>query len=277
MPFIVGTAILALSIIALIYLFLISPRMSNGADMELLSGDYAHRGLWTEKYPENSLSAFELAARNGYGIELDVRLSKDKQVVVFHDDTLKRMCGVDKRVDELTLKELKALTLGGTNERIPTFSEVLSLVNGRVPLLVEVKGEMPDPELCDAASRMLDKYNGPFCVECFSPIILNWFKKHRPTYARGQLVTKPDHKGRKYGRIIRFVLPRMLTNFLSRPDFIAIDGNMSHALGFTICTKALKAKGFLWTVRRPNDYIACKKAGYSAIFEKFSPKGIKKI
>ena len=107
-----GIAVFVLAIVALIYLFMIYPRLSNPADMELLKTDYAHRGLWNERFPENSLGAFERAARAGHAIELDIRLTKDKRIVVFHDDDLMRMCGVGKKVSDMTLAELKRFPLG---------------------------------------------------------------------------------------------------------------------------------------------------------------------
>ncbi len=266
-----GVAVFVTAMIALIYLFLISPRLSSGADMEPLDCDYAHRGLWSEHLPENSLSAFEAAARRGFGIELDIRLTKDKRIVVFHDDDLRRMCGVNKRVCELTLSELRALSLKGTRERIPTLSEVLRLIDGRVPLLIEVKGEA-EPLLCRRASALLDTYSGAFCVESFSPIILRWFKKYRPSYPRGQLVTGISSVKRKGRLIIGFVLSNMLANFISRPDFIAIHQKKKRNLGFILCTRAFHAKGFIWTVRTPAERASCRRLGYHTIFEKFIPK-----
>ena len=109
---------LLIIIAAVIYISLIMPRAIDGADMDLLCCDYAHRGLWNEKVPENSLAAFELAVRAGYGIELDIQLTRDGRIVVFHDVTLRRMCGVDRRLCDLTLAELKTLRLLGTNQQI---------------------------------------------------------------------------------------------------------------------------------------------------------------
>jgi len=242
----------------------------------MLSCNYAHRGLWSEKYPENSLSAFELAARRGYGIELDIRLSKDGRIVVFHDDDLRRMCGVNKRVRDLTLRELKTLRLKGTNESIPTLAEVLRLVHGRVPLLIEVKGNLPEPMLCAKAADLLDMYRGAFCVESFSPIILKWFKKHRPSYARGQLVTGLLGGNQRGKYIASFILSNMLTNFISRPDFIAINEKKRRNLSFLICSKAFHAKGFIWTVRDLKTHTACRRLGYNTIFENFLPKDEKR-
>ena len=273
MSFYFGLAVLIISVIALIYLFLVSPRVTNPPDTELLRCDYAHRGLWNSRMPENSLSAFENAARMGYGIELDIQLTKDKKIVVFHDDSLMRMCGVDKKVCELTLSEIRALRLGDTQEVIPTFFEALKLINGRVPILVEIKGDKPIPALCGGASYLLDRYRGSFCIQSFSPLILRWFKKYRPTYARGQLCSVIADYLPSQTRIMGFILSRQLTNFISRPDFIAINGKFKRSIGFIVCTKAFQVPGFLWTVNNPNDYVSTKKSGYYAIFEKISPKG----
>lgn len=102
---------------------------------------FAHRGFFTpdQRIPENSMPAFLAAAENGYGIEMDIQLTKDNQVVVFHDHTLTRMCGIDLPVRELTYEELQKFPLAGTQERIPLFKDVLKAVHGRVPLLVEIK------------------------------------------------------------------------------------------------------------------------------------------
>ncbi len=268
-----GIAVFVLSLIILIYLFLISPRLSNPADMELLCTDYAHRGLWNEKYPENSLPAFEMAARRGFGIELDLQLTKDGKIVVFHDDDLVRMCGVNRKVCQLTLEQIKALRLAGTPYTVPTFAEVLRLVGGRVPLLIEFKGDKPSDALCLTASQMLDTYRGAFCVESFSPLILHWFREHRPTFARGQLVSRIKKGSRPHSRKLDLLLSNMLTNFISRPDFIAISKEQRKSLAFLICTKAFHAKGFVWTVSSRQEYEAFKKNGHSTIFEKFLPKG----
>ena len=127
---------LLLIIAVVVYISLIMPRAVDGADMDMLSCDFAHRGLWSESVPENSLAAFTLAAKAGYGIELDIQLSKDGRIVVFHDYDLKRMCGVDRKLADMTLEELKACRLRGTSEQIPTLVEVLQLIDGKVPLLI---------------------------------------------------------------------------------------------------------------------------------------------
>ena len=271
MTLVLGILGILAALLILLWGFLILPRVSGGADMELLRVNYAHRGLWNDRFPENSLSAFAMAARAGCGIELDIQLSKDRRVMVFHDGDLKRMCGVNKKVSELTCAELKQLRLLGTGETIPTLSEVLALINGRVPLMIEIKGERPDPALCVRTVRMLDAYNGPFCIESFSPLILRWFKHYRPSYARGQLVTKVTHHDRPGSRAVNFLLSHMLLNVLSRPDFISINGRFRKRPVFLLCTKVFHTPGFVWTVQTKKDLIGCQKQGLNGIFEKFLP------
>ncbi|MBE6596507.1 MAG: glycerophosphodiester phosphodiesterase [Ruminococcaceae bacterium] len=253
------------------YIFMIMPRVKDKGDMELLLCDYAHRGLWNESYPENSIPAFEMAARAGVGIELDIQLSKDKKIMVFHDYDLKRMCGVEGKLCDMTYNELSRLKLGGTQYGIPTLSEVLTLIDGRVPLLIELKGEDTNTELCKRAVAYLDKYDGLFCVESFNPILLSWMKKHRPRFARGQLVTVLNKKNKGGNAALNFSLSNMLLNFLSRPDFIAVDSKIKNSLRVKICSKIFGADVFVWTIRNKQDYIECKKQKLCTIFEKFIP------
>ncbi len=262
----------AVALIAvLIYLFLLMPRLRDRADMDMLLVNYTHRGLWNAQVPENSLRAFELAAKNGFGIELDIQLSRDKQIMVFHDRDLKRMCGVDKKLSELSCSELKALTLNNTDQTIPTLAEVLYLIDGRVPLLIELKSNAGDTEICKRVAAMLDKYHGAFCVESFDPILVGWFKKYRPRYARGQLVTKMKKCDSKRDTFVSFCLSRLLSNVLSRPDFIAVDGRIQDTVMIRACHKLFKAPIFVWTVRTQKDMDKCINDGYNFIFEKIRP------
>ena len=186
--------------------------------------NYAHRGLHSRdrRIPENSLPAFRRAAREGYGIELDVRLSKDGKVVVFHDDTLDRVCGVPARVDELTWEELRALRLYGTDERIPLFSEVLRSIHGAAALIVELKNGPRNRELCEKTKAILEEYRGNVCIESFNPLIVAWFRFHAPQLVRGQLATAfRDYHSDGVKTAAAFVLHNTLLNFLSRPQFIA--------------------------------------------------------
>lgn len=184
----------------------------------------AHRGLHSrdKAVPENSLEAFRLAAEAGYGIELDVQLSKDGQVVVFHDNTLDRVCGVPGRVDERTFEELQTLRLCDTGERIPLFSQVLEVIRGRGPLIVELKSGRRNRELCEKTYALLESYRGEVCVESFNPFIVFWFRLHGRDLLRGQLAAPAEEYVKDgYSRSVGFVLSRTLLNFLARPHFIA--------------------------------------------------------
>lgn len=186
--------------------------------------NFAHRGLHSpdKSVPENSLEAFRLAAEAGYGAELDVQLSKDGQVVVFHDDTLDRVCGVHGRVDEFSFEELQQMRLCGTAHRIPLFQEVLDTVRGRGPLIVELKNGRRNRELCEKTYALLENYRGEACIESFNPLIVAWFRIHGRDLVRGQLAAPMDEytkDGRSKAQA--FVLSRTLLNFLARPQFIA--------------------------------------------------------
>ena len=186
--------------------------------------NFAHRGLHSpdKSVPENSLEAFRLAAEAGYGAELDVQLSKDGQVVVFHDDTLDRVCGVHGRVDEFSFEELQQMRLCGTAHRIPLFQEVLDTVRGRGPLIVELKNGRRNRELCEKTYALLENYRGEACIESFNPLIVAWFRIHGRDLVRGQLAS-PMAEYTKDGRskAQSFLLSRTLLNFLARPLFIA--------------------------------------------------------
>ena len=231
--------------------------------------NYAHRGLHSRdrSVPENSLAAFRLAARAGYGIELDVQLSKDGQVLVFNDADLKRVCGVDKRVDELTYAELQQLRLCGTEERIPLFSDVLASIRGAGPLIVELKTGRRNRELCEKTCRLLENYRGDVCIESFNPFIVMWFRFHAPDLIRGQLATRYGEL-RKDGipALRAFLLSRNLFNPFARPQFIAYQiGPRPPAVRFT---ELLGAMRFCWTSHEPRN----EKGRDGVIFEYYKPK-----
>ena len=183
--------LLFIIVLLILYLLLVSPKMIHRADRSsfLKNKFYAHRGLFDNESdaPENSLAAFQKAVEVGYGMEMDVQLTKDDQLVVFHDATLKRMCGVEGNVWDYTLEELKQFKLAKTDETIPSFEEVLNLVAGRTPLIVEYKLDRPLTKVCELGDQLLSQYQGVYCIESFHPFALMWYKKHRPEVMRGQL------------------------------------------------------------------------------------------
>ena len=175
------------------YLFLIAPGRSRAGQRFPFRGqNIAHRGLYdaAQGIPENSLAAFRAAAEGGYGAELDTRLTKDGVVVVSHDSNIRRMTGADVTVESLDYAELQQYKLGGTEERVPRFSDALDiLAAAHVPVIVEVKAS-PDHrrgELCRKVLEIIDAHTGNFCVESFDPFIVAWFRFHAPDLLRGHV------------------------------------------------------------------------------------------
>lgn len=178
---------------------------------------FAHRGLHGAGLVENSRAAFEAAIAAGHGIELDVQASRDGHAFVFHDAELGRLTGAAGPVERRSSTELKKIALSGTDETIPSLPEILTLIGGRVPLLIEVKA--PDARvapLCLAVFRALDGYRGPVGVMSFNPEVGRWFRVQAPRIARGLVVTEAGKRRR--GR-----LKRSLALWRAKPDFLAYD------------------------------------------------------
>lgn len=253
------------------FVYLIAPgSVRKRQKAPLVKRNYAHRGLHKrdKSVPENSLAAFERAASYGYGIELDVQLSSDGEVVVFHDDTLERVCGVDARVDSKTFAELRELSLCGTSEKIPLFSEVLKTVRGRGPLIVELKNGKHNRELCEKTYALLRRYSGDFCIESFNPFIVRWFRLNAPEVVRGQLANPPADYNGEVNPVTGFLLGNLLLNFLARPQFIAYKLT-EKPFPVKLC-EALGAMKVCWTSREWVD----EKHNDAVIFEFYKP-GVK--
>ena len=163
---------------------------------ELLKHRYAHRGLHAKPtIPENSMAAFARAVEAGYGIELDLHLTRDGKLAVIHDASLKRTCGVNLKIEDLTLAEARDYPLEESDERIPEFCDFLRLVDGKVPLVVELKAEgRNEKALTDAAMRALADYTGLYCVESFSPAVVDYLKKLIPRSCAG---SSPGHSTKR--------------------------------------------------------------------------------
>ena len=261
------SSLLSLAVILfLLFLFLLVRPAKKREVNEKLLCEYAHRGLHGDGVPENSLEAFELACKSGYGIELDVQLSRDGEVMVFHDYTLIRMTGCDKKLCELDAEELKKLTLGESDQTIPTFKEVLALVDGRVPLLVELKGESTDVSLCAPVAEILKGYSGEYCIESFNPMLVREMKKQLPGVFAGQLYTNVV-RDKKKASALNILLTCMALNCLARPDFVAYNQLDRNSLPVKLTTKFFKAEKFIWTAKGEDDRAKAKDFGEYAIFE----------
>ena len=194
-------------------------------------------------------------------------MTKDKIPVLFHDDTLERMCGDPRRVSDCTYAELSELSLGKSDEKIPTFEEFLAVAGGKVPLLIELKGEELNSELCDVVAPMIDPLGDMAVVESFNPMLLRKMKKIRPQIARDQLVTALVSQGYPGNILLNAALSSMLLNVFSRPDFIAYDKNFPDAVSVNICVKIFRAKPFIWTVKGADEIARAAKKNICPIFE----------
>jgi glycerophosphoryl diester phosphodiesterase len=189
----------------------------------LLNRPIAHRGLHdnNNSIPENSLPAFEKALDAGYPIELDVRVLKDNTVVVFHDRTTKRLTNEHFIVEGSAYNKLKQLSLIGSDAVIPKLIDVLDLIQGRVPVLVEIKNENRSNRIEKEVYNIIRDYQGFIAVQSFNPYSVLWFKKFAPQIPRGQVSS--DFSGVDLKRHIKFILKNMLYNFKVKPDFITYD------------------------------------------------------
>lgn len=248
---------------------------------ELLKWRYAHRGFHDKPtVPENSMIAFRRAASEGFGIELDVHLTKDKKLAVIHDSSLRRTCGIDLNIEEITLEEAQAYFLEKSEEVIPAFEDVLGVVSGKVPLIIEIKSAGGnDRELTDAVMAALEGYNGLYCIESFSPSVVGHLRKAYPDVVRGQLAGCLNKNFDKKNAGVSgnepvltgmqdFLLKNLWVNAAGRPDFVAYcyeDRDMRAFVNF-------KGAKFMWTIKSYDDLKKCEESGAAGIFEQFNPK-----
>ena len=256
-----------------LYLWAIMPRMVKRPDKTPFQGGlYAHRGLFDNESdaPENSLPAFARAAEKGFGIEMDIQLTKDKVPVVFHDFTLKRACRTSGKVIDYTYDELKKLELFRSQEHIPTFEEALEVIDGRVPIIVELKIEWSDYRVCRIADSILREYKGAYAIESFNPLALLWFRKNHKEVVRGQL---SDHF-RKEGTAnvpFYFLLHYLTLNFLTKPDFIAYNHKYSKNMSRQLCRYLYGAAAAGWTIKSEEQLEKAKENFDWFIFDGFVP------
>lgn len=234
---------------------------------------YAHRGLHNldNGVPENSAKSFHEASAAGYGIELDVRLSSDNKVMVFHDDTLKRMCGIDAKVSDYTCDELENIMLLDTGETIPSLERALSVISKDTPVIVELKTGKKHELLCELTAEHLRSAGGTYCIESFDPRIVGWFRRNAPEFIRGQLSSNML-KSKTYTVPLRIILTNLFFNFIARPHFIAYNHNDISNPFYILITKVFGAISVVWTVRDMETFNRFKKDCDMIIFEGFLPE-----
>ena len=236
-------------------------------DLEFLSRSLiAHRGYYNNKkgIPENSVLAFKKAIDNNYLIELDVRLTKDKKLVVFHDGNLKRVCGVNKRVKDLTYRELLKYNLFDTTLKVPLFSDVIKLVNGRVPILIETKYHNRYGVLEKILINELSNYKGLYAIQSFYPMSLLWLKRNTKNIPIGLLSSNLKNDSNRLKSIIGKTL---ILDLFFKTDFISYDvkGLPNNYLSY----KRDKKKIVIWTIKNKKDYDLARQYTDSLICENF--------
>ncbi len=232
----------------------------------------AHRGLYEANgsIPENSIAAFKRAIDNGFAIECDLNRTKDGQLIVFHDHHLKRLTSLHRFTNEVTYEDIKNLHLLHTTQTIPTFSELLTLVKGQVPLLIELKPFGDVKKMCETFMQHMASYQGQWAVFSFHPGIVLWFKKHYPDVIRGQISAYFDDNNH-LNKPMKFLMKRLFFNRFTKPDFISYyihnlpnkHVDKQKKKGITIISYAAKNQKELNFVRSLYDNV---------VFEHFIPK-----
>ena len=225
----------------------------------------AHRGLHNDIYPENSLGAYENAIKYGFAIELDIRVLKDGNLVIFHDDNLNRMCGINKKLENITLEEMKEYKLKNTEYTIPTLQEVLTLVDGKVPIMMELKPVSRKMKITQRVYDVIKDYKGDIAVKSFNPLYMLWYKKNAPQILRGMLSSYFHNTN--LPKIYRFLIKRLTFYDRIKPDFISYD--------FTnLPNKYIKNKNtpiLAWTITSPQEEMEAMQFANNIIFQDYIP------
>ena len=225
---------------------------------------YAHRGLFdNKKIVENTISAFKRALLDNFNIELDIRVTKDNKIVVFHDNNIKRLTGIDRLVKEMTYNELSNVKLLNTTDKIPLLEDVLKLVNGRVTLLIELKENFSNNTLKELNKLLLD-YNGKVLLQSFNPVIIRKMAlTSLKRYKMGILLTN-EYKGFK-----RALYDAFIYKYLIKQKYISY---ISSTKELIFKVKEVSSKElFIWTIKTKEEFIKYKKYSNNLICEE---KGI---
>lgn len=265
---------IVLIILILLYLYLIFPKVSRKESLKPYTERYAaHRGLFNNvDIPENSLKAFRKAVENGYGIELDVQLTTDNRLVVFHDASLYRMTGIDKNLTDCSYEELLTYHLLDTDEKIPLFSDVLKVLQPDTPLIIEIKAEGRFIETTKKTVEMMRDYKGLYNMESFNPMVVRYLRVHEPQIIRGQLsYNYLKDENSDLSPALKFALTYLLLNFYTRPDYVAYDCVNYRNPSFRIVSGLCRGFCVAWTVKSQEELEKLKKHYQCFIFDSFIP------
>ena len=254
----------------------IKHRTKGKPDMTVFSAyDYANGGLhdYCKNIPDNSLKSFERAMKHGYGIVMDVRITKDGVPVVFSDRGLWRMCSVEGNIEDKSIDELKEYRLIDTDMTIPTLEEALNLVDGQVPVLLNLKSLNGDYlNLCENCAVVIDQYDGVIAVEALDYRCIRWFMRYRPAVIRGQMFEKRVDFGDSIFTFIKqFGKNWLLTNFMSKPDFISSHLVDRKSISLTLCRILYHVPVMNWTVCTMKGYEKVRMDDAIVVFEDIEP------
>jgi glycerophosphoryl diester phosphodiesterase len=239
----------------------------------LVARPIAHRGLHVEAKGiiENTASAFASAMAGSYAIECDVQLTAEGEAVVFHDDTLERLTVGTGLVKRYTTKQLQKLTIKNTLDHMQTLGELLEQVQGKVPLIIELKthwnGEMT---LALRALQVLESYTGPYALMSFDPDLVAAVAEHSPSTIRGITADRtvhPDYNALPVQRRLDMQLFRHLAT--TRPHFVSFyDGDLPYAP-----VQAIRAAGhpiITWTIRSREQETMARRYSDQVTFEGYA-------
>ena len=267
-----------LIVIFVIYLWLIKPNSNvRKQQMKPFEEVYlTHRGFYDNiAIPENSIPAFKKTVRNHLGTELDVQLTIDHKLVVFHDDSLERVCGVDKKLIDCSYEELMGYRLLSSEEKIPLFEEVLKVLDKDTPLIVEIKPNRCAYEACEETIRILKNYDIRYTMESFDPRVVKYLKDKHPEIIRGQLAYNMfGNKDNHLSAPLKLIGTCMLLNFITKPDYIAYDVKSRYNPSFMICSLFYKTECVAWTVQNENDLAYARRYCSQIIFDSFIPSDL---
>lgn len=230
----------------------------------------AHRGLHSgTEIPENSLSSFQACIDKKLPIELDVHILTDGTALVFHDDSFERMTGYEREMYMASYDDVKSLRLIGSDEHIPTLEQVLTLVNGQVPLVIELKCLKHDGRLEHQVNNLLQEYDGPYCIQSFNPYTLLWFKRYAPNVTRGLISGSLEKSSISLWQ--KVVLRSMLFAFMIKPHYIAFEWDKFWYPSFMFIRLFTNIPVIAWCIRNKNQQMIIKNKCENIIFEDFDP------
>ena len=198
----------------------------------LKSSLIAHRGVHNSNIPENTLSAFVKCVDKNYIIELDIHILTDNTIVIYHDHNLKKLTGVNKVIETLSYAQLSKIKIN-KKYTIPTLKQLLHILNGEVPVLIEIKDMNNNSKFEEELVKILDNYKGEFAIQSMNPYVIDWFYKNRKYYIIGLIVFNDLNY-------------KIVKRYVKKIDFISV---YKKQLPFKINKLVLG-----WTIRKESEY-----------------------